>query len=124
MNLILWIAAGVLAAAFLAAGSMKLMQPKEKLAESGMGWTEDFSPGAVKAIGALEVLAAIGLIVPAALDIAPDLVPFAAVGLIVLMLGAAVTHLRRNETQMVLVNVVLIALAASVAWGRFAAEPF
>ena len=124
MNLILWIAAGVLAAAFLAAGSMKLMRPKEKLAESGMGWTEDFSPGAVKAIGALEVLAAIGLIVPAALDIAPDLVPFAAVGLIVLMLGAAVTHLRRNETQMVLVNVVLIALAASVAWGRFAAEPF
>ncbi len=124
MNLILWIAAGVLAAAFLAAGPMKLMQPKEKLAESGMGWTEDFSPGAVKAIGALEVLAAIGLIVPAALDIAPDLVPFAAVGLIVLMLGAAVTHLRRNETQMVLVNVVLIALAAFVAWGRFAAEPF
>ena len=40
------------------------------------------------------------------------------------MLGAAVTHLRRNETQMGLVNVVLIALAASVAWGRFAAEPF
>ena len=124
MNLILWIAAGVLAAAFLAAGSMKLMQPKEKLAESGMGWTEDFSLGAVKAIGALEVLAAIGLIVPAALDIAPDLVPFAAVGLIVLMLGAAVTHLRGNETQMVLVHVVLIALAAFVAWGRFAAEPF
>ena len=89
-----------------------------------MGWTEDFSPGAVKAIGALEVLAAIGLIVPAALDIAPDLGPFAGVGLIVLMLGAAVTHLRCNETQMVLVNVVLIALAASVAWGRFAAEPF
>ena len=71
MNLILWIAAGVLAAAFLAAGSMKLMQPKEKLAESGMGWTEDFSPGAVKAIGALAVLAAIGLIVPAALDMPP-----------------------------------------------------
>ena len=104
MNLILWIAAGVLAAAFLAAGSMKLVQPKEKRAESGRGWTEGFSPGAVRAIGALEVLAAIGLIV--------------------LMLGAAVTHLRRNETHMVLVNVVLIALAASVAWGRFAAEPF
>ena len=124
MNLVLWIAAAVLAVAFLAAGAMKLTQPKEKLAQSGMGWTEDFSPAAIKAIGALEVLAAIGLIVPAALDIVPDLVPVAAVGLVVLMLGAAVTHLRRKESQMVVVNVVLIALAAFVAWGRFDAQPF
>jgi len=124
MNVILWIAAGVLAAAFLAAGAMKLTQPKEKLAQSGMGWTEDFSTGAVKAIGVLEVLAAIGLILPAALDIVPDLVPVAAVGLVVLMLGAVVTHLRRKESQMVVVNVVLIALAAFVAWGRFDAQPF
>ena len=124
MNLILWIAAGVLAAAFLASGAMKLMQPKEKLAESGMGWTEQFSPGAIKAIGALEVLAAIGLILPAALDIVPDLVPLAALGLVVLMLGAVVTHLRRTEGQMVAVNVVLIALAAFVVWGRFDAQPF
>ena len=124
MNLVLWIAAAVIAVAFLAAGAMKLSQPKEKLAQSGMGWTEDFSPGAIKAIGALEVLAAIGLIVPAALDIVPDLVPVAAVGLVVLMLGAAVTHLRRKESQMVVVNVGLIALAAFVAWGRFDAQPF
>jgi len=124
MNVILWIAAGVLAAAFLAAGAMKLTQPKEKLAQSGMGWTEDFSTGAVKVIGVLEVLAAIGLILPAALDIVPDLVPVAAVGLVVLMLGAVVTHLRRKESQMVVVNVVLIALAAFVAWGRFDAQPF
>ena len=96
MNVAMWIAAAVLAVAFLAAGAMKLTQPKEKLAQSGMGWTEDFSPGAIKAIGALEVLAAIGLILPAALDIVPDLVPVAAVGLVVLMLGAIVTHLRRN----------------------------
>ena len=124
MNLVLWIAAAVLAVAFLAAGAMKLTQPKEKLAQSGMGWTEDFSPGAIKAIGALEVLAAIGLILPAARDIVPDLVPVAAVGLVVLMLGAVVTHLRRKESQMVVVNVVLIALAAFVAWGRFDAQPF
>jgi uncharacterized membrane protein YphA (DoxX/SURF4 family) len=124
VNLVLWVAAAVLAAVFLAAGAMKLTQPKDKLAQSGMGWTEDFSPGAIKAIGALEVLAAIGLIVPAALDIVPDLVPVAAIGLVVLMLGAAVTHLRRKESQMVAVNVVVIALAAFVAWGRFDAQPF
>ncbi len=66
MNLVLWIVAGLLAAAFAAAGLMKLTQPKAKLAASGMAWTEDLSGGAVKGIGAVEVLGAIGLILPAA----------------------------------------------------------
>jgi DoxX-like family len=79
MNIALWIIAGLLAVASLASGAMKLTQPKEKLA-SGYGWVEDFGAGAVKAIGTLEVLAAVGLILPAALDIAPVLVPLAAVG--------------------------------------------
>ncbi|HEX9353566.1 MAG TPA: DoxX family protein [Streptosporangiaceae bacterium] len=84
MNIALWVIAGLLAVAFLASGAMKLTRPKEKLAASGMGWAEDFSAGTVKAIGTLEVLAAVGLILPAALDIAPVLVPLAAVGLVLL----------------------------------------
>jgi uncharacterized membrane protein YphA (DoxX/SURF4 family) len=124
MNVVLWIIAGLLAAAFVAAGAMKLIQPKEKLAAAGMGYVEDFSAGAVKAIGALEVLAAIGLILPAALDIAPVLVPMAALGLVLLMIGAAITHLRRGESQMIVINLVLLALAAVVAWGRFGPESF
>lgn len=124
MNIALWIIAGLLAAAFAAAGVMKLTQPKEKLAASGMGWTEDFSPGAVKAIGALEVLAAIGLILPAALDIAPVLVPLAAIGLVLVMGGAIVVHARRKETSAIAINVVLLALAAAVAIGRFGPESF
>ena len=119
MNVVLWIVAGVLAAAFLGAGLMKLGQPKKKLADSGMGWTNDFSDGAVKAIGALEVLGALGLILPAVFDVATVLVPIAATGLALLMLGAAATHARRKESQMIVVNVVLFALAAFVAWGRF-----
>jgi uncharacterized membrane protein YphA (DoxX/SURF4 family) len=124
VNVVLWIIAGLLAVAFAAAGLMKLTQPKEKLAASGMGWTEQFSPAAIKAIGALEVLAAIGLIVPAALDIVPILVPLAALGLIVLMIGAAVTHARRKEIPMIGVNVVLLVLAAVVVWGRFGPYAF
>ncbi|HEX2301778.1 MAG TPA: DoxX family protein [Pseudonocardiaceae bacterium] len=124
MNVVLWIVAGVLAAAFLGAGLMKLGQPKKKLAESGMGWTDDFSDGAVKAIGALEVLGALGLILPAVFDVANVLVPIAAVGLALLMLGAAVTHARRKEPQMIVVNVVLLALAVFVAWGRFGPYAF
>lgn len=125
MNIVLWILAGLLAAMFLAAGSMKLAQPKEKLAASpNMAWAGDFSPGLIKMIGALEVLAAIGLILPAALDIVPVLVPLAAVGLVLLMIGAAITHARRKETLPIVMNVVLIVLAGVVAWGRFGPYPF
>jgi hypothetical protein len=119
MNIALWIIAGLLAVAFLAGGAVKLIQPKEKLAASGMGFAEDFSAGTVKAIGTLEVLAAVGLILPAALDIAPVLVPLAAVGLVLLMVGAAITHLRRHEAQAIVVNLAVLALAVLVAWGRF-----
>jgi uncharacterized membrane protein YphA (DoxX/SURF4 family) len=114
---------GVLAAAFLVAGLTKLTQPKEKLAGQ-MGWVEDFSPGVIKLIGGLEVLAAVGLIVPAALDIVPVLVPLAAVGLVVLMVGAAITHLRRHEPQLAVINAVLLLLAVVVLWGRFGPYSF
>lgn len=85
---------------------------------------EDFPDGGVKAIGALEVLAALGLILPAAFDIVPVVVPLAAVGLIAMMLGAAITHGRRDEQQMMVVNIVLLTLAAVVAWGRFGPYSF
>jgi uncharacterized membrane protein YphA (DoxX/SURF4 family) len=124
MNVTLWIVAGLLAAAFLASGLMKVAQPKKKLADAGMAWTEDFSGPAVKTIGALEALGALGLILPAVLDIAPVLVPLAATGLAVIMLGAAVVHVRRRETPMIGVNLVLLALAAFVAWGRFGPYAF
>ena len=124
MNVVLWIVAGVLAVAFLASGLMKLAQPRQKIVESGMGWAGDFSDGAVKGIGALEVLGALGLILPAVFDIATVLVPIAATGLALVMLGAAVTHARRRENQMIVVNVVLFALAAFVAWGRFGPYAF
>ena len=124
MNVFLWIVASLLAVAFLGAGLMKVLQPKEKLASSGMGWTESFSAGAVKLIGALEVLAAIGLILPAALDIAPVLVPLAALGLVLIMIGAMVTHARRHESQPIVINTVLLVLAAVVVWGRFGPYSF
>jgi uncharacterized membrane protein YphA (DoxX/SURF4 family) len=124
MNVALWIIAGLLAAVFAAAGLMKLAQPKEKLVASGLGWAEDFSAGTVKAIGTAEVLAAVGLILPAVLDIVPVLVPLAALGLVLLMAGAILTHVRRKENQMIVINLVLLALAAAVVVGRFGPESF
>jgi len=124
MNITLWIIAGVLAAAFAAAGLMKLAQPKAKLAESGMAWTEDFTDSQIKLIGLIEVLGAIGLILPAALDIAPVLTPIAAAGLALNMLGATIVHARRGETSNLVVTLVLAALAAFVAVMRFGPNSF
>ena len=124
MNTFLWAVAGLLAVVFLTAGTMKLTQPKAKLAATGQGWVEEFSASAVKGIGVLEVLAAIGLVVPAALDIAPVFVPLAATGLGLMMVGAAITHARRREFPNIAVNTVMLALAAVVAWGRFGPHSF
>src|SRR5213078_4580016 len=97
---------------------MKLSQPKAKLA-ANMAWVEDFSDGTVKLIGGLELLAAIGLILPAWTGIAPFLTPLAALGLVLIMVGAAITHARRKEQQLIVINAVLLILAAVIVWGRF-----
>ena len=123
MNIALWIIAAVLAVLFLASGLQKLTQPYEKLAKT-MRWADKLGATAVKAIGVLEVLAAVGLILPAALGIAPVLVPLAATGLVLLMAGAIITHLRLGETQPLAMNIALLVLAAVVVWGRFGPNSF
>ncbi len=124
MNIALWIIAGILAAAFLAAGGMKLSAPRAKL-EENMNWVKIASDGQVKLIGLLEVLGAIGLIAPAALDIVPILVPIAAVGLALLMVGAAVVHSRvKDPAADAVPALVLGALAAFVAVMRFGPQAF
>lgn len=124
MDVVLWILAGLLAVAFLASGLLKLVRSRAQLAESGLGWVEDFGEGTIKLIGVLEILAAIGLILPAVTGIAEILVPLAAAGLVLVMLGALVVHAWRKEYQMVVLNLVLIAMAAVVAWGRFGPYAF
>lgn len=124
MNGVLWGAAGLLAAAFLLVGVTKLLQPRDKLIAGQMAWAEDFSASTVKTIGLLEVLAAIGLIVPPLVGVASWLAPIAAVCLIGLMIGAFYTHIRRDESHFLLLNAVLLVLSILVAWGRFGPYPF
>jgi uncharacterized membrane protein YphA (DoxX/SURF4 family) len=123
VNITLWLVTGLLAVLFLASGVVKLIRSKEELTAS-MGVFEDFGAGSIKAIGTLEIMAAVGLTLPAALGIAPVLVPLAAVGLVLLMAGAIVAHSRRREVQGIVVTVILLALAAFVAWGRFGPYSF
>jgi uncharacterized membrane protein YphA (DoxX/SURF4 family) len=125
MNVFLWIVAGVLAAFFLAAGATKLSQSRRKLlANANMKWVEDFSAGTIKLIGTAEVLGAIGLILPGALDIAPILVPLAATGLALIMIGAIITHGRRKEFPPIAINIVILILTALVAIFRFGPNSF
>jgi uncharacterized membrane protein YphA (DoxX/SURF4 family) len=124
MTMALWIVEIVLAVAFAGSGLMKLAVPKDKLVTSGQGWAQDVSPTNIRLIGLVEVLGAAGLILPALTHVAPILVPLAAVGLVFVMVGAAVLHSRRKEPMNIAVNVLLLALAVFVAWGRFGPYPF
>ena len=118
MDIALWIAQALLALVFLMAGLMKLTQPKEKLAPN-MPYVEDFSANTVRIIGLLEVLGAVGVIVPMLTGILPSMTSWAAIGLALTMDGAMITHLRRKEYPFMIVNLVLFCLAVFVAWGRW-----
>lgn len=119
VNLALWFVASILAAVFLASGASKLVQPRAKVIASGYEWAEDYSQRQVNLIGVAEVLGAVGLILPAALNALEWLTPTAAGGLALLMSCAALVHIRRNETRPAVNVLVLGAIAAAFAVLRF-----
>ena len=122
MNIAVWIASVLLAAAYLFVGSMKLLTSKERLAEnpSMAGAAEALSASSIKLIGAVEVAGAFGLILPWLTGVAPILTPAAAVGLALLQVGAAVFHGRRAEYKQWPVNAVFLAVAVFIAATRTA----
>ena len=122
MNVVAWILSALLAVAFLGAGGSKLAAGREKLLKNPrMGWVEDFSEGQLRTIAGLEVLGALGVILPWLLDVVRVLTPLAAVGLALIMVGALVVHGRRGELKdAVPANGVLLAVAVVVAVLRFA----
>jgi uncharacterized membrane protein YphA (DoxX/SURF4 family) len=115
METALWIVQVLLAAIFLLTGMTKLTQPRQKMAAGPMRWAADVTDAQFRTIGLLEVLGAIGLILPAALGIAPLLTPLAAVGLVVVMVGAIYTHVRYDESERLAVPIVVLTLAVFVA---------
>ena len=126
MNTALWIVAGLLSIVYVGSGGLKVIASKERIAATGpaAGWTEDFTPRSIKAIGVLELLGGLGLVLPAAFGVAPDLVPLAALGLAMIMAGAAATRISRREYRLMLVDLTYLVLIGFVAWGRFGPEAF
>ena len=103
--------------AFVMAGSMKVFTPYEDLVlMENMAWANDFSSTQIILIGILEILGGLGLIVPMALKRVNFLIPSAASGLALIMIGAIITHIGRGEP--IIVNLVLLLLTLSVAFFR------
>lgn len=122
MNIALWIAQGLLAAVFLGSGLAKATMSKDRLIATGQTGVAPFPLWFIRVIAVLELLGAIGLIVPQATGIVPVLTPIAAVGLAVIMVGAAFSHWSLGErVQVFAVNLVLFLICAFVAVGRFVA---
>ncbi|WP_328721307.1 DoxX family protein [Streptomyces sp. NBC_00247] len=115
MDIAYWIVAALLAVFYLYAGGKKAAQSKERLAPM-MGWVDTVPMGAVRGIGAVEILGAAGLILPPLTGIAPVLALVAALGLVVLQLLAGGLHLFRGEVKETGLNAALIVLAAVAAW--------
>jgi hypothetical protein len=120
VNIALWIVSGLLATAYLAVGGMKIVMSTKQLADNPnlAAIAEELSAPSIKAIGAIEVAGAVGLILPWLTGIAPILTPVAALGLVALQIGAMVFHGRRHEFKQWPINLVFAGLAAFVAWGR------
>lgn len=126
MNIALWVIACVAAVFYAAGGASLTFLTKEKYRSlaASQHWADDFGPGHLKAIGVTKMLGALGLVLPAAVGIAPVLVPLAACGLMLVMAGAATTRFRRSEWAYMAGDVLYLGVFAFLAWGRFALHPF
>lgn len=119
-NLLLWIGQILLGLAFLTVGYGHSLAYEQWSTRSGMGWMAAVGRNGMRAIGLLEILGAIGLILPTATGILPWLTPTAAACLGILMALALVFHARRPGERLNMVNnAVLGVVAALVAYGRF-----
>jgi len=123
MPIAYWITASLLALVYLASGGMKVVRDKESLVASGQTWAKDVNPSVPKLVGLLEVLGAVAVIVAPLTGIAVVLAPVAAIGLVLVQIVAIGIHVRLGETNRLVVNVILLALAIAVAVLGFLALP-
>ena len=122
MNKALWAAAILLALAFAFGGFMKATADFPQMIER-MPWVAGVPWWVTRLAGVSELLGAIGLILPAATRIKPQLTGVAALGLALVMVLAAALHLSRGEYSAIAINAVLGGLAGFVAYGRLKLSP-
>lgn len=118
MNALLWICQIILAIVYVVSGTQKSTQSKERMIATGQTGVRDYPIGFIRFIATCELLGATGLVLPRALNVLPILTPIAAIGLGIIMIGAARAHTRLHEPRNVAINVALITLLVFVAIGR------
>lgn len=116
-----WVFSFVLAAVFLSTGLVKAFRyPK---AQELLAWVNGLPPGLVKGIGIVEILGALGLILPALSGVSPWLTPMAAIALALLMFMAAMFHAVRRERGEMAVNLLLLTILGVVIYFRWELMP-
>ena len=118
MNIALWIMQGLLAVFFMMPGTMKLITSDEKMRERMKAGPEKSLLG-TRILGFLEVLGAIGIIVPYWTGILPILTPLTAVCFAIVMVGAIIVHAQKHEYKILPVLGVALILSLVVAYYRF-----
>lgn len=121
LNVLLWIAQGLIALTLIWAAYAKLLQPIEETAKM-LPWALD-NPKLLTFTGIMDLLGGIGIILPAALKIQPKLSVYAAYGTIVLMIAASIFHVSRGESSLIGMNIFFFMLAVFVVWGRTKKAP-
>ena len=121
MNILLWVLQVVLGIYFFFVGVNHFIIPPGL--PDMMGWMYELSPALHAFSGAAEILGGLGLILPGLTKIQTRLTPLAGAGLAVVMIGAAVWHVGRGEFSNIVFNLVLAALAAFIAYGRWRLSP-
>jgi putative oxidoreductase len=120
LHVALWIVQALLSLFFLMAGVVHALLPIAQTAKNAP-WAADLPVPLVKLIGIVELAGAVGIVLPALVRILPALTPLAAMGLLVVMALAIPFHISRGESGVISMHVVVVALTAFVAWGRFKA---
>jgi len=118
----LWVVQGLLAITLIGAGLWKLLTPISKLAEA-IPWAGQVSSAFLQATAIFDLLGGIGLALPAITRIKPGLTVLAALGCAALQVCAIVFHVSRGEAAKTPFNVLLVALALFVFWGRWRRAP-
>lgn len=115
VDIMVWGLQGILMGIFLYFGASKLFLSQEAIAKK-VSWAHDYSKTTLNLFGVLEIIGALGLVLPYRLDIFPILTPMAATGLAMMMGGSIGVHLRRDEIKMIFINILMIFLLAGVGF--------
>ena len=120
-NILLWVLQWLFGIYFVVVGVLHFIVPEGLPAQ--MEWMYELSDTMHIIVGIAEIAGGLGLILPSVTRIRPELTVYAALGLLLVMVGAIIYHASRGEGESIATNVVIAAVMAFIAYGRWRLEP-